>query len=152
MTKHKPIYHARKPMKGLGETSSFHRLTYLERDKSVYIWLLLHCVYIMFLMYIYDQRCALCAFYVTVDRRPHCIVSINFFFLFVLIPVKCPGKQFFSHVGTEPPIPGYYQYFWGVKGLLLKETTHRPGRGSNRSPDPESDALTTRLCLSKRCS
>ena len=24
------------------------------------------------------------------------------------------GKQFFSHVETEPPIPGYYQYFWGV--------------------------------------
>ena len=23
------------------------------------------------------------------------------------------GKQFFSHVGTEPPLPGYYQYFLG---------------------------------------
>ena len=23
----------------------------------------------------------------------------------------CPSKQFFSHVGTEPPLPGYYQYF-----------------------------------------
>ena len=21
---------------------------------------------------------------------------------------------FFSHVGTEPPLPGYYEYFWGV--------------------------------------
>ena len=28
--------------------------------------------------------------------------------------VAQPGKQFFSHVGTEPPLPGYYQYFWGV--------------------------------------
>ena len=25
-----------------------------------------------------------------------------------------PDKQFFSHVETEPPIPGYYQYFWEV--------------------------------------
>ena len=24
-----------------------------------------------------------------------------------------PGKQFFSHVGTEPPLHGYYQYFCG---------------------------------------
>ena len=32
-------------------------------------------------------------------------------FVFVLIVVLRPGKQFFSHVETEPPIPGYYQYF-----------------------------------------
>ena len=31
-----------------------------------------------------------------------------------LIDFERPGKQFFSHVGTEPPLPGYYQYFWGV--------------------------------------
>ena len=35
-------------------------------------------------------------------------------FCFVLIVVQRPGKQFFSHVETEPPIPGYYQYLWGV--------------------------------------
>ena len=23
-----------------------------------------------------------------------------------------------SHVETAPPLPGYYQYFWGVKCLL----------------------------------
>ena len=34
-------------------------------------------------------------------------------FCFVLIFVLRPGKQFFSHIETEPPIPGYYQYFWG---------------------------------------
>ena len=22
--------------------------------------------------------------------------------------------QFFSHVGTEPPLSGYYPYFWGA--------------------------------------
>ena len=31
-----------------------------------------------------------------------------------LIDSSRPGKQFFSHVGTEPLLPGYYQYFWGV--------------------------------------
>ena len=25
-----------------------------------------------------------------------------------------PSQQSFSHVGTEPPLPGYYQYFLGV--------------------------------------
>ena len=38
MTKNKPIYHVRKPMKGLGETSPFHRFTNPRRDKSVYFW------------------------------------------------------------------------------------------------------------------
>ena len=28
---------------------------------------------------------------------------------------ECPSQQFFSHVGTEPPLPGSYQYFRGVK-------------------------------------
>ena len=23
-----------------------------------------------------------------------------------------PGKHFFRHVGTEPPLPGYYQHFF----------------------------------------
>ena len=39
---------------------------------------------------------------------------LELLFCFVLILVLRPGKQFFSHVETEPPIPGYYQYFWGV--------------------------------------
>ena len=38
-----------------------------------------------------------------------------------------PGEHLFSHVGTEPPLPGYYQYFffWGGGGkyVLLKENT-----------------------------
>ena len=24
-----------------------------------------------------------------------------------------PSQHFFSHVGTEPPLPGYYQYLFG---------------------------------------
>ena len=31
----------------------------------------------------------------------------------VWFDAKHPGKQFFSHVGMEPPLPGYYQYFFG---------------------------------------
>ena len=46
----------------------------------------------------------------------------------VWFDAKRPGKQFFSHAGTEPPLPGYYQYlfyfiflffyffFWGGGG------------------------------------
>ena len=52
-----------------------------------------------------------------------------------------PGKQFFSHVWTEPPLPGYYQYFFfffffflgggggGGKYVLLKDITRRPEWG-----------------------
>ena len=35
-------------------------------------------------------------------------------------------QQFFSHVATEPPLPGYYQYFLGGKCILLKVTTQQP--------------------------
>ena len=76
-----------------------------------------------------------------------------FFFVFVFIVVLRPGKQFFSHVETEPPIPGYYQYFLGSKCLLLKETnTPTRPRIEPGSPDPKSDALTIRpvrppICL-----
>ena len=51
----------------------------------------------------------------------------------------------FSYVGTEPPLPGYYRYFFGGKYVLLKDTTRRPELGSNPRPlDPESELLNTR--------
>ena len=31
------------------------------------------------------------------------------------------GQQFFSHVGTEPPLPGYLPVLLGSLGVLLKE-------------------------------
>ena len=31
---------------------------------------------------------------------------------FGLVIVYCPGKQFFSHVGTEPLLPGYLPVLW----------------------------------------
>ena len=48
------------------------------------------------------------------------------FCLFVWVEALHPSQQFFSHVGTEPPLPGYYQYFLGGKCILLKDTTRRP--------------------------
>ena len=60
---------------------------------------------------------------------------------FVLIVVLRPGKQFFSHVETEPHIPGYYQYFWGVNVSCSRKQTHRPGRGSNPGLPTRSPTL-----------
>ena len=51
------------------------------------------------------------------DRR-------NIISLFVWFEALRPSQQFFSHVGTEPPLPGYYQYVLG--GILLKDATRRP--------------------------
>ena len=52
----------------------------------------------------------------------------NYITFLVLVWVEAlrPSQQFFSHVGTEPPLPGYYQYFLGGKCFLLKDTTRRP--------------------------
>ena len=47
-------------------------------------------------------------------------------FLFAWVVALRPSQQFFSHVGTEPPLPGYYQNFLGGKCILLKDTTRRP--------------------------
>ena len=35
---------------------------------------------------------------------------------FGLIYAERPSKQFFSHIGTDPPLPWYYQYFGGGGG------------------------------------
>ena len=37
----------------------------------------------------------------------------NLFCLFVWVEALRPSQQFFIHVGTEPPLPGYYRYFFG---------------------------------------
>ena len=42
-----------------------------------------------------------------------------------------PSQQFFSHVRTEPPLPGYYQYFLESRCILLKDITRRPEWWSN---------------------
>ena len=46
--------------------------------------------------------------------------------LFVL-RFHVPVNTFFSHVGMEPPLSGYYQYFWGVKCLAQVHNTAEVG-------------------------
>ena len=46
-------------------------------------------------------------------------------FLFVRVEALRPSQKLFSHVGTEPSLPGYYQYFFGGKCILLEDTTRR---------------------------
>ena len=41
-------------------------------------------------------------------------IIITICFVFVLVEVLRPSQQVFSHVGKEPLLPGYYQYFCGV--------------------------------------
>ena len=59
---------------------------------------------------------------------------ILFVCLFVL------RQQFFSHVGTVPLLPGYYQYFLGVKCLAQGHNMAEVGF-EPRFFAPESDAL-----------
>ena len=54
------------------------------------------------------------------------------FVFFVLIVVERPGKQFFSHVETEPPIPGFYQYFWGVNVSCSRKQHTDPAENRTR--------------------
>ena len=55
----------------------------------------------------------------TADVSLSIFVVILFFksvyrkFCFVWVDTFRPSQHFFSHVGTEPPLPGYYQYFFG---------------------------------------
>ena len=71
------------------------------------------------------------------------LATLDFVCLFDLI-LNVPVNNFSVMLGRRP-IPGYYQYFWGVNCLLLKETnTPTRLRIEPGSPDPESDALTTR--------
>ena len=37
--------------------------------------------------------------------------------------VKRLGQQFFSHVGTVPPLPGYLPLLCGAYGVFLNDTT-----------------------------
>ena len=62
--------------------------------------------------------------------------------------LNVPVNKFFCHVWTEPPLSGYYQYFWGVNvpcsrtqhGLTrvgLEPPTSGPGvRGINHQATP----------------
>ena len=49
------------------------------------------------------------------------------FFVLFLFRFNVPVNNFLSHVGTEPPFPGYYQYFRGVKCLAQGHNTAEVG-------------------------
>ena len=55
-----------------------------------------------------------------------------FSFFFLLVVVKRPGKQFFSNVETEPPIPGYCQYFLGVNVSCSRKQHTDPAEDRTR--------------------
>ena len=50
-----------------------------------------------------------------------------FKFLFVCVEASRPSQNIFSDVGTEPPLPGYYQYFQGVNCLAQGHKTAEVG-------------------------
>ena len=60
--------------------------------------------------------------------------------LFVLM-LKRSSHKFFSHVGTEPPLPGYYQYFSESKCVFAQEhNTAEVGiEPRPLAPEPETD-------------
>ena len=50
------------------------------------------------------------------------------FCLFVWVEALHPSQKCFSHVGTEPPLPGYYQYFLRVFFDYIQPTFQKVGR------------------------
>ena len=62
--------------------------------------------------------------------NPFQTVVLNFVFNWV--EALRPSQQFFSHVGAEPALPGYYQYFLGGECILLKEKHGDPSE--DRTP------------------
>ena len=71
------------------------------------------------------------------------IAHTNLILGLVLFDAKRPSKQFFSHVGTEPPLPGYFQYFsfysfffFGGGGVNMScSRTQHGDRSGARTPD-----------------
>ena len=49
--------------------------------------------------------------------------AVYFVDLFGSFDSQRPGKHFYGRVGTGPPLPGYYQHFWGVN-LSCSRTQH----------------------------
>ena len=44
--------------------------------------------------------------------------------MFVWVEALRPSQQVFSNVGTEPPLPGYYQYFFGEVNVSCLRIQH----------------------------
>ena len=77
--------------------------------------------------------------------------TIHKFCLIVSVEALRPSQQFFSHVGTEPSLPGYYQYFLGGKFNVSSSRIQHGDSSEDRNPRPlasESDALPLGHCAS----
>ena len=57
---------------------------------------------------------------------------------FVSFLASRPSKQFLSHVGTEPPPPGYYQYFWEVHVNVSCSRTQHGDLSEDQTPTSNS--------------
>ena len=54
------------------------------------------------------------------------LILMLYICLFVCIEAKCPSQQFFSHVGTEPTLPGFNKYCRELMCLAQKHNTVTP--------------------------
>ena len=52
--------------------------------------------------------------YISVDSL---LSLLGVLYCLFVMRLNVPVNQFFSHVGTEPPLPMYYPYFRGLKCL-----------------------------------
>ena len=78
----------------------------------------------------------------------------NIYYLGLSGEHRCPLGYLFSHVGTELPLPGYYQYFRGVKCFAqghntaevgFEPPTSRSGVHRSTTEPPGSQFLKGRL-------
>ena len=77
--------------------------------------------------------------------------------MFVWVEALGPSQQFFSHVGTEPPLPGYYQYIFGrymysTVQVFFHQPAHPRGQFflSPPPPPPPADPRTCPLSIPPR--
>ena len=61
--------------------------------------------------------------------------------LFVCVEVSGPSQNFFSHVGTEPPLPVYHLYFSVRKCVFAQDHNTAEVGIEPRHAAPESETL-----------
>ena len=71
--------------------------------------------------FLFIRETILAVFVDTKPRKTDKVGCCFFLLFFVWFDALRPGKQLFSYVGTEPPLPGYYQYFGGGGEICLAQ-------------------------------